>query len=213
MLESFRRKPEATKESPVPVAVPPPPGQAGESAPSGGRPSVTQFRPEPARKPAEHAAIRAGSLRPGAEAGEGSKLIVGRDIRLKGEITACDTLIVEGRIEASMDARVIQVSESGIFKGDASVDQAEIRGRFEGTLTVRDYLLVCATGRIAGSVRYGQIEIERGGEIGGDVTMLTADERARRAGPSKAEAAAGPKADAVTSGAPRSATTVAATGS
>lgn len=186
MLDSFRRKQETTKESQTAAAASPStPAPAGEPAAAGARPTVTQFRPEPVRKPAEHAAIRPGSLRPGLEVGEGSKLIVGRDIRLKGEITACDTLIVEGRIEASMDSRVIQVAESGIFKGEASVDQAEIRGRFEGTLTVRDYLLVCATGRITGTVRYGQIEIERGGEIGGDVQVLTKEERNLRAGAPK----------------------------
>lgn len=194
MLDSFRRKPETTKETKPAGTTPAPNATAATGAPAGtgtpapesaNRPTVTQFRPEPVRKPAEHAAIRPGSLRPGLEAGEGSKLIVGRDIRLKGEITACDTLIVEGRIEASMDSRVIQVAESGIFKGEASVDQAEIRGRFEGTLTVRDYLLVCATGRITGTVRYGQIEIERGGEIGGDVQVLSKEERHKRTSASK----------------------------
>lgn len=196
MLDSFRRKQDTAKES-KPAGIPPSPNAAAErttpapaipgtpASESAGRPTVTQFRPEPVRKPAEHAAIRPGSLRPSLEAGEGSKLIVGRDIRLKGEITACDTLIVEGRIEASMDSRVIQVAESGIFKGEASVDQAEIRGRFEGTLMVRDYLLVCATGRITGTVRYGQIEIERGGEIGGDVQVLSKEERNVRAGTPK----------------------------
>src|SRR5690242_3230873 len=49
---------------------------------------------------------------------KGSKLIVGPDIKLKGvEITDCDTLVVEGRVEASMDSRVIQIAERGIYNG------------------------------------------------------------------------------------------------
>jgi hypothetical protein len=53
-----------------------------------------------------------------------SKLIVGPDIKLKGaEITDCDTLIVEGRVEASMDSRVIQISERGVFAGKAGIDR------------------------------------------------------------------------------------------
>jgi cytoskeletal protein CcmA (bactofilin family) len=103
-----------------------------------------------------------------------SKLIVGPDIKLKGvEITDCDTLIVEGRVEASMDSRVIQISESGVFSGRAGIDIAEIRGSFEGELTARKQLLVCATGKLSGKIRYGRLAVEEGGEISGDIAALT----------------------------------------
>ncbi len=102
-----------------------------------------------------------------------SKLIVGPDIQLKGaEITDCDTLIVEGRVEASMDSRVIQISERGVFAGKAGIDLAEIRGCFEGELTARQQLLVCATGKVSGKIRYGKLAVEEGGEISGDVAAL-----------------------------------------
>jgi cytoskeletal protein CcmA (bactofilin family) len=106
--------------------------------------------------------------------GTPSKLIVGPDIKLKGaEITDCDTLIVEGRVEASMDSRVIQISERGVFAGKAGVDIAEIRGCLEGELTVRKQLLICATGKVSGKIRYGKLTIEEGGEISGDIGSLT----------------------------------------
>jgi cytoskeletal protein CcmA (bactofilin family) len=106
--------------------------------------------------------------------GTPSKLIVGPDIKLKGaEITDCDTLIVEGRVEASMDSRVIQISERGVFAGKAGIDVAEIRGCFEGELTARKQLLICATGKVSGKIRYGKLAVEEGGEISGDVAALT----------------------------------------
>ena len=104
---------------------------------------------------------------------EKSRLIVGPNIKLKGvEITDCDTLLVEGRVEASMDSRVIQVAEGGVFAGTVGVDQAEIRGRFEGEMTVRDRLVVHATGRVSGKVRYGRLAVEEGGELVGDLEAL-----------------------------------------
>jgi cytoskeletal protein CcmA (bactofilin family) len=104
---------------------------------------------------------------------EKSRLIVGPNIKLKGvEITDCDTLVVEGRVEASMDSRVIQVADGGIFTGTVGVDRAEIRGRFEGEMTVRDRLVVHATGRVQGKVRYGRLAVEEGGEIVGDLEAL-----------------------------------------
>src|SRR5882672_5708293 len=102
-----------------------------------------------------------------------SKLIVGPDIKLKGaEITDCDTLVVEVRVEASMDSRVIQIAENGVFVGKAGIDIAEIRGRFEGELTARKQLVIRATGRVSGKVRYGKVAIEEGGEISGDIAAL-----------------------------------------
>src|SRR4029077_2520257 len=78
-----------------------------------------------------------------AKPGEGSKLIVGPDVKLKGvEITDCDTLVVEGRVESALDSRVIQIAEHGVFNGAASIDIAEIRGRFDGELTARKQLVI-----------------------------------------------------------------------
>jgi len=118
----------------------------------------------------------------GATDGKGSKLIVGPDIKLKGvEITDCDTLVVEGRVEAAMDSRVIQISEQGVFCGTAGIDIAEIRGRFEGELTVRKQLVIHATGRVTGKIRYGRLTVEDGGELSGDIgTMAPADPFGRR---------------------------------
>jgi cytoskeletal protein CcmA (bactofilin family) len=119
----------------------------------------------------------------GTEESPGSKLIVGPDIKLKGvEITDCDTLVVEGRVEASMDSRVVQIARSGVFTGKATMDVAEIWGSFEGQLTVRKQLVIYATGRVSGQIRYGQIRIEEGGELSGDVSTLSGGQpSARRA--------------------------------
>lgn len=112
---------------------------------------------------------------PRVEEPAGSKLIVGPDIKLKGvEITDCDTLVVEGRVEASMDSRVVQIAESGVFSGKVSIDVAEIRGRFEGELTARKQLVIYSTGRVSGRIHYGKIRIEEGGELSGDISTLTA---------------------------------------
>ncbi len=101
-----------------------------------------------------------------------SKLTVGPNIKLKGvEITDCDTLVVEGSVEATMDSRVIQISERGAFKGSAEIDIAEIRGEFDGSLTVRQKLMIYSTGKVTGKIRYGKVVIEEGGQLSGDITF------------------------------------------
>jgi cytoskeletal protein CcmA (bactofilin family) len=101
------------------------------------------------------------------------RLIVGRGISVRGKISACDKLIIEGNLEAELEnCGTVEVSESGTFKGDAEIAQAKISGQFEGSLTVRERLLVRTTGRVSGTVRYGRLHIEDGGEINGDVKSL-----------------------------------------
>jgi cytoskeletal protein CcmA (bactofilin family) len=102
----------------------------------------------------------------------GSKLTVGPNIKLKGvEITDCDTLVVEGLVEATMDSRVMQIAEQGAFKGSAEIDIAEIRGLFDGNLTVREKLVIHATGKVTGKIRYGKIVVEEGGQLSGEISF------------------------------------------
>ena len=153
------------KEAPRGTATPAPtPSQAHSAAPPlaavprAGASPLPAAAPEPAHR---------------AEEVAGSRLIVGPNIKLKGvEIDDCDTLVVEGRVEATMVSRAIQIAEQGAFKGTADIEVAEIRGSFEGELTVRGRLVVHATGRVSGKVRYGKQLGQEGGEIVGEEGRL-----------------------------------------
>ena len=102
-----------------------------------------------------------------------SRLIVGPNIKLKGvEIEDCDTLVVEGYVEASMDSRVIEIAETGVYKGTVEIDTAIIKGKFEGELTARERIIVHATGDVSGKIRYGSLAIEEGGRVHGDLDEL-----------------------------------------
>ena len=110
------------------------------------------------------------------EAVIGARLIVGPDVKLKGaEILDCDTLVVEGRVDATMDSRVIRIAENGSFSGKVSIDIAEIHGTFEGELTARSQLIIHATGKVHGKIRYGKLVIDEGGELCGDISTLSAE--------------------------------------
>jgi len=102
-----------------------------------------------------------------------AKLVVGPDIKMKGaEISDCDTLVVEGRMEATLDSRVLEIAQHGVFQGTIAVDNAEIHGRFEGELTVRKQLVIQGTGKVSGKIRYAKIKVEEGAELSGDLQVL-----------------------------------------
>ncbi|HQR50837.1 MAG TPA: polymer-forming cytoskeletal protein [Methylophilaceae bacterium] len=138
------------------------PGYPAESTPT-----VTTAPVSTEAKPAEA---------PKADQPSGSRLIVGPEVKLKGaEILNCDTLVVEGRVEATMDSRVIQIAAEGAFSGKVGIDVAEIHGKFDGELTARSQLIIHSTGKVSGKIRYGKILIEEGGELSGDVAAFTPD--------------------------------------
>jgi cytoskeletal protein CcmA (bactofilin family) len=148
--DSLFRRNESFFRSPTPL--PPAPPAAGAEA----------AKPAEAPKPVDK----------GEERKE-AKLIVGPDIKMKGvEVTDCDTLVVEGRIEATLDSRVLQIAQNGVFSGTVAVDTAEIHGRLEGDLTVRKQLVIHATGKVSGKIRYAKIKVEEGAELAGEISMM-----------------------------------------
>lgn len=172
-VDDAGRAPDPTEAMarPAPRHGPNIPGRAssGPLAPAfdpGNRPSAAA--PQPQRS------VAAGATQ--QSAAEDKKLIVGNHIRLKGEVTSCDTMIVEGQVELSRsEARHIQISATGQFLGDVEVDEADVSGRFEGGLTVRERLVVRATGEVKGRVRYGKIIVESGGTIAGEIEAIGSD--------------------------------------
>jgi cytoskeletal protein CcmA (bactofilin family) len=107
-----------------------------------------------------------------ADESQPRKLVVGKDIVVRGEITSCDILIVEGTVKADIaDCRVMQITKGGLYIGTASVETAEIHGRFEGELTVANRLTLRSSGQLAAKVRCNQIEVEAGGNLSGDIKM------------------------------------------
>ena len=184
-----RKKSETEEESPVAIpteaeaaraaAKPAQNAQAMSPRPASYAAAAAAVKPEP-RKPQEHprASFANGNGNGNGHAhgsGEPKRLIVGRDIILNGAISSCDKLVVEGRVEAALsDCREMEITESGTFKGEAAVDVAVISGRFEGTLDARELLLVRAKGSVSGNVRFARLEVERGGEIQGQVAVISA---------------------------------------
>lgn len=145
------------------------------------QPARPQPQPRAAQAPSRPAipAIPAAPRQPGIVAstaqGDGKILRVGPAIALSGEIAACEKLIVEGRVSAGLNrCRHLEVTRAGRFSGTAEVESAEIAGRFDGELTARR-VFVRASARMSGKIRYGEMIMEPGAQIRGELTPLEPD--------------------------------------
>jgi len=125
------------------------------------------------------------TLRPGVtpsrgrEPAERRTLVVGRGISVQGTVTDAERLIVEGTFEASMiHATELVIALGGVFKGEVEVEDTEIAGTIDGTLTARGNLVVRATGKVLGTARCRRLQVEDGGQITGRIEMITEPARA-----------------------------------
>ena len=136
----------------------PPPAPPSSAAPRPGTPITPGAAPRvPGRDPAER-----------------RTLVVGRGISLQGTVQDAERLVVEGTVEASMiHATELAIAQGGVFKGEVEVEDAEIAGTIDGTLTARGSLIVRATGRVLGTARCRRLQVEDGGQITGRIEMIT----------------------------------------
>lgn len=145
-----------TPVTPTPAATPVPAQPGISSTPPMGVTRANVSTPRPARDPSER-----------------RTLVVGRGISVQGTVQDAERLVVEGTVEASMiHATELSISPGGVFKGEVEIEDAEVAGTMDGTLTARGNLIVRGTGRVLGTARYRRLQVEDGGQVSGQVEML-----------------------------------------
>jgi len=184
-MSLFRRKDEATtppapEPTSVPtardpdLAVPPfrpaamvPPAASATAAPP--KPNMT---PSPTARPTMPGAPGRPTGR--AEAGEKRVLQLGKGISIQGSVTEAERIVIDGTMESQLlQCQELAISHSGVFKGEAQVEDADIAGVFDGTLTATGNLTIRATGRVLGVARSRRLSVEDGGQLTGRMEMIT----------------------------------------
>ena len=157
------------KEAPTMARPPMPPSPSPMSgAPMSGAPmSGAQGASSGAASPGGRAAP------PRPQVSERRTLVVGRGISVQGIVQDAERLVVEGTVEATMiHATELSIAQGGVFRGEVEVEDAEVAGTIDGTLTVRGNLVVRATGKVLGTARCRRLQVEDGGAITGRIEML-----------------------------------------
>ena len=169
-VNNGRATPESPRYAPQPDAPPLSAVAVSPPQPTSTSPSMAPLRAALETRPTTESAhsVSRTDLAPGEP-----RLTVGPNIQLKGaEINDCDTLVVEGHVEASMDSKTLEILKTGSFDGTVTIDVAEIHGKFSGNLTARKKLIVHATGWVSGIVRYGSLLVSEGGVVSGDIASI-----------------------------------------
>jgi cytoskeletal protein CcmA (bactofilin family) len=184
-MSLFRRKDEATTPpAPEPSSVPtardpdlavPPFRPAAAVVPPAASAAATAAKPTIAPSPAARpASPTAGRPTGRAEAGEKRVLQLGKGISIQGSVTEAERIVIEGTMESQLlQCQELAISHSGVFKGEVQVEDADIAGVFDGTLTATGSLIIRATGRVLGVARSRRLSVEDGGQLTGRMEMLS----------------------------------------
>ncbi len=98
-----------------------------------------------------------------------NSIFIGEGVVFTGAIKAPNQAIISGKFEGELEARDVLIGVSGVVTGKTTAQFVDVEGELNDTVTSRELLIVRGTGRVRGTVTYGEIEIERGGQVKGDM--------------------------------------------
>jgi cytoskeletal protein CcmA (bactofilin family) len=112
---------------------------------------------------------------------------IGKGVRVKGQISSEEDLIVDGQVEGTLDLPQsrLTIGQNGRLKADIHAKSVVVRGQILGNVVATDKLEIRAEGRLTGNVSTHRIVVEDGAFFKGQIDIIKVEEPA----PEPAEAA------------------------
>lgn len=101
-----------------------------------------------------------------------TETLLGKDLHIKGELSFGRLLRVDGSFEGTLlsEGKLI-VGPTGSVKSDLSLEEADIAGKVEGSITVQGNLTLRATAEVQGDITASTLVIEKGAILLGHVSI------------------------------------------
>lgn len=91
---------------------------------------------------------------------------------IKGEIEFSDLLRVHGHASGSVSSDgELLVGEGGVVEGEIAVGRLVVAGTVQGTVRVRERLVVHGSGKVQAEITTPVLVVDEGGVVEGNVTM------------------------------------------
>ncbi len=144
-------------------------------------------RPYPEKQPSKPMA------RGNSSGGQGTFSVIGQDVTITGNIAATTELHVDGRIDGDIACASLVQGEASTINGAIDAETARVAGTVQGSIVARD-LVVLASARVEGDVRYDSITIEQGAQVEGKFAHRDGGQ-AQSSGQGKQKSADAPEKD------------------
>ncbi len=107
-----------------------------------------------------------------------AETIIGASVKVKGNFQGQGNIIVEGALEGSLKTNAnLYIGEKAQVVANIEARTAIINGELRGNVKARGYLAIGETAKIFGDVHYGEISVDKGAVINGQLLMLAEEHK------------------------------------
>ena len=105
---------------------------------------------------------------------QGGATIIASSTTLKGDITSNGDIRIDGTLNGNIDctAKVV-IGANGIVEGDITGQQADIMGKVNGTIKVKELLQLKGGCNVSGNIHAAKLQIETSANFNGQCHMTT----------------------------------------
>ena len=100
-----------------------------------------------------------------------SSLMIGEGVTITGTIKADNEVNIQGTIDGDIDCNSVTINQSGNVKGKVQTETMTVEGKVEGEININSILHIKSQGSVSGKVFYGDIQIDEGGELLGEINF------------------------------------------
>lgn len=107
-------------------------------------------------------------------AGSANAAVIGRGLKIKGELTGVGDLSIEGQVEGRIQmSNHLVIEASGVVQATIEVERLTVLGQASGNIDASDRVDVRSTANVAGDIHAPAVVIEDGAAFRGSIHMDT----------------------------------------
>ncbi len=127
--------------------------------------------PAPAAAPAAESSY--GAYKAPAASSGGKSAVLGATIRIKGDISGDENLLIEGHVEGSVNlsAHELTIGKTGKVHANIAARTIRIDGEVNGDITGKEKVLVSSTSNIKGTIVTPKMTLEEGARFKGTIDI------------------------------------------
>jgi cytoskeletal protein CcmA (bactofilin family) len=124
----------------------------------------------PAQKPSGWTEV---AVKSGASRGGGAVAHIGKSIKIRGDLSGEEDLVLDGHIEGRVELsdHHLTVGPNGHIQAELAAKEITIDGRVVGNVTASERVEIGETGHLDGDVEAPRILVQEGAQLNGTVTM------------------------------------------
>ena len=117
--------------------------------------------------------------------------VIGATIRIKGEISGEENLLIEGNVSGSvaLNGHDLTIGQKGTVEADLTAKTVKVEGQVTGDIQGEEKVIITQTGRVRGNITAPRVTLEDGAKFKGAIDMDPGIEKSAAAAPKRTSSA------------------------